>query len=54
MSEDRVREVVEFCMSVHYKLMAIPRFWYDKELRGIDMVLCVTASDERERNRWKN
>jgi len=45
------REVVELCMSIHYKLMANPRFWYDKELRGIDMILCVAASDERARRR---
>jgi hypothetical protein len=42
-----IREAIDLCTRAHYRIMANPRFWYDKALIDASRMLCVAASDLR-------
>jgi hypothetical protein len=44
-------DAIALLMRIHYGVfMANPRFWYEKDLREADTLICVAASDLRRGN----
>lgn len=44
-----VDETIKHYLAIHKLMISSPRFWYDRELRNADRIICVAASDLKKK-----